>query len=109
MRIELEDQGIKIHGHTLGVFNGWAEIDEDTGSVDRLVIYEDIGVGPDAKRIEVDMHKATDPIGAQLRHLLVWSIMQSDRVIDIVHERQMSLVRDRMAAMRGDRSYNAEL
>ena len=71
MRIELEEQGIKVHGHMLGSFNGWAEIDEDTGSVDHLVIYEDVGVGPDAKRIEVDMHKATDPMGAQLRHLLV--------------------------------------
>ena len=102
MRIELEEQGIKIHGHMLGSFNGWAEIDEDTGHVEKLVIYDGSGDG-------VNLFESDDWSSVHLRILLASSIRSSEQVRNIVHERQQSLAHDRIVARSGDRAYNAEL
>lgn len=109
MRIELEEQGIKIKGHMLGSFNGWAEIDEDTGAVEKIVIYEDVGVGANATRTEVVLTTMPGFDATMLHGLLTATIRQSNQVQTIVHERQQSLAHDRIAARSGDRAYNAEL
>ena len=109
MRIELEDQGIKIKGHTLGSFNGWAEIDEDTGAVEKIVLYDDHGIGLNATRTEVLLTSMPGFDATMLHGLLSATIRQSDQVQNIVHERQQSLAHDRIVARSGDRAYNAEL